>query len=212
MRRLLLFALLLATQACWSPRAFTPRERVDAVGPGGVPAALYPIPAADAGAASSAEVRVWSQGAQARYADDDREITELHIGFELENNGDRPLQLDLGALACEDLMIDGLLQEPLQPVRMDGDGTALPGRTARVDVLFEPATTHPRDIETFRIRFVVRDGEREVLRQVAPFGPWTRPRDDDPYWQASYGWGWGWGWGWNAGYGPGFGWAGRPYW
>ena len=208
MARVLLFAVLLALPACWSPRAFTPRERVDAVGPGGVPAALYPIAGAAADQPSTAEVRVWSAGARARYADDDREITELHVGFEIENNGAAPLQLDLGALVCEDLMIDGLLQEPLAPVRMDGDGTAGPGKTARVDVLFEPATTHPRDIETFRVRFVVRDGAREALRQVVPFGPWVRPLDGDPYWQAS----WGWGWGPHPAYGPGFGWGWRSYW
>lgn len=210
----LLLLLLLPSAACWSPQSFAPRERMDAEGPGGVPAALYPIPAARADAPSTAEVRVWSHGAQARFTADDREITELHIGFELENNGGAPLQLDLGAVTCEELMLDGLLQPVLQPVRMEGNGTALPGQTARVDVLFEPATTHPRDITTFRIRFVVREGdpasEREALRQVVPFGPWTRPREYDPYWSGAYGWGWGWGW--NAGYGPGFGWSSRPYW
>jgi len=218
MARALLFALLLALPACWSPRAFTPRERVDAAGPGGVPAALYAIPAADAGEPSVAELRVWSAGAKARFTADDREVTELHVGFELENNGATPLQLDLGALTCEELLLDGLLQPHLQPVRMDGDGLAAPGKTARVDVLFEPATNRPRDIDSFQVRFSVRDGERHALQQVAPFGPWQRPLAGDPLWYGSAGWGWyggygpGPGPGWGPGWGPGFGWGWRYGW
>ncbi|MFN9757184.1 MAG: hypothetical protein ACK58X_12290, partial [Planctomycetota bacterium] len=196
MRRAAMFAVLLALPACWSPRAFTPRERVDSQGPGGVPAALYTVPAATAGGASTAEVRVWSHGAKARFTDDDREIVELHVGFDLENNaaadgGPAPLRLDVEAIVVEELLLDGVLQRPLQPVRVQGDGVAATGQTARVDVLFEPATTKPRDIDSFRVRFVVRDGERVALQQVVPFGPWTRGLDDDPYWRGYYAWGWG---------------------
>ncbi|MCA3009592.1 MAG: hypothetical protein INH34_14555 [Phycisphaerales bacterium] len=214
MRRAAVFAVLLALPACWSSQSFTPRERLDAQGPGGVPAALYTVPAAEAGGPSTAEVRVWSHGAKARYADDDREIVELHVGFELENNASPggaagPLRLDLDAIACEELQLDGVLQPPLKPVRVQGDGVAAPGQTARVDLLFEPATTKPRDLDSFRIRFAVRDGERAALQQVVPFGPWTRNLDDDPYWRGYYAWGWGPGWGpgWGSAWGPGWGWG-----
>jgi len=208
MRRAALFAVLLALPACWSSRAFTPRERVDAQGPGGVPAALYAVPAAEPGAPSTAEVRVWSHGARARFTDDDREITELHVGFELENNGTAPLRLDAEGIVCEELLLDSLLQPALKPVRVQGDGAAAPGQTARVDLLFEPATDKPRDIDSFRVRFIVRDGERAALQQVVPFGPWTQGLDD-PYWRGGYafGWGPGCGPGWGAAWGPGWGWG-----
>ena len=85
----------------------------------------------------------------------------------------------------------------LAPVRVEGDGSAAPGQTARVDFVFEPATEQPGDIESFSIRFAVRDGARVVLQQVTPFGPWVRSRSDDRYW-GPWGFGWGFGLGWHG--------------
>jgi hypothetical protein len=190
MRSLCLLLLALPFAACWSPRYFTPRENVDATAPDGAPAAQYIV------SAPAAEVRVWSSGAKARFTDDDREIVELHVGFELENNGQVPLQLDLGTVTCDELLLDGVLQPSLQPLRIQGDGTAGPGATARVDLTFEPATTVPRDIDSFAIRFVVRDGEQVALQQSTPFQPWVRNYDGyhDRFWG-------GWGWGFGLGFG-----------
>ena len=190
MRAIAIVPLLFSVAACWSPRYFAPREHVDAQGPDGYPAALYPIVPTDPATASTAEARVWSHGSQARFTDDDREVVELHIGFELENNSKEPLRLDLGPLACEDLMIDGVLHVPLSPIRLEGDGVAAPGTTARVDAVFEPPAAVPRDVDSFAVRFVVRAGEREVLHQVTPFGPYVRPVPEDRHW-GGFGFGFG---------------------
>src|SRR6185369_3936734 len=107
---------------CWSPRYFAPREYMGAAGPDGSPAALYQVPAA-AGVLPSGEVRVWSRGAGARFTDDNREVVELHVGFEVENNSEQPLQLDVDTVAVEAMTIDGVAQPPLQPLRIAGDGS-----------------------------------------------------------------------------------------
>ena len=190
---LLLLLPLLLLAGCWNPRYFAPREHVGAVGPDGNAAALYPIAGADGVAG---ELRVWSRGAKARFTDDDREVVELHVGFELENNGTAPLQLDLGSIACEQLSLDGELQPPLAPLRIDGDGAAGPGATARVDLTFEPPADAPRDVDSFSVRFAVRGPQGFALQQVTPFGLAVRRRDDR-YWGPGWGWGIGFGLGWH---------------
>jgi hypothetical protein len=179
MRRAIAILLLLLA-ACWSPRQFAPRERIDATGPGGRPAASYAFLPVDG--TPTAELRVWSQGAEAKFTADDREVVELHVGFELENNGQAPLQLDLGSIVCEELSLAGVLQPPLVPVRLQGDGSALPGATVRVDAVFEPGTTYPRKIDSFTVRFQVLGDGGIVLRQQTPFGPWVRSFDREPAW------------------------------
>jgi hypothetical protein len=196
MRVLALLPLLAITAGCWQPRYFAPREHLDGNGPQGEPAALYPVPSSDV--AATAEVRVWSSGATARFADDDdRELVELHVGFELENNSDAPLRLDPASIVCEGLMLDGLLLPPLTPVRVVGEGTAAPRSTIRVDAVFEPPTTTPRDIDAFAATFAVKRGEETVMSQVTPFAPW----DPYPYYRDYYyPWGFGVGWGFGCHY------------
>jgi hypothetical protein len=204
LRHSLLLPLLSSFAACWGPRHFTPREYVNGTAPSGEPAAIYVVPAADATQPALGEVRVWSAGARARYGDgdDDGEIVELTVGFELENTSQDALQLDLGSLCCDDLTIDGLLQAPLEPVAVQGGGYAAPGTTERVDVTFRPAADVPRDIDGFAVRFQVRAGDRIALRQVTPFGPRVLAAADqpDPYWGAFSPWGPGFGWGLGFGY------------
>lgn len=192
--RLLIVVPLVLASACWNPRYFTPRERVDAYGPDREPAASYVVPATAAGAPSVAEVRVWSRGARARFTADDREVVELHVGFEVENNGAEALQLDLQAVALEDLMIDGVLQPPQVPLRSQGDGLASGGQTARVDLLFEVAADRPSEIDGFAVRFVVKAGDRVALPQVTPFVPWFRSLPEEPYRGGFWGFGVGFGW------------------
>lgn len=190
---------LLALGACWGPRYFAPREHVAATGPEGDLAAIYVVTGDGAQQPRAGEVRVWSHGARALYTDDDREIVELHVGFELENNSDQPLQLDLASVSCEELAIDGVRRGPLAPQRYTGDGLAPPKTTSRVDLVFEPGADAPYEIDGFSVRFVVRAGagesSREALAQVTPFGPYDPyPYYSDPYWG---GWGWGIGFGWS---------------
>ena len=225
MRGLLWWLPLLAcTAGCWQARYFTPRENQNGTGPDGEPAAVYQVQTG-ADPATQGEVRIWSEGARAFFTDDDREVVELHIGFEVENNGAAALELDADALRCEELMIDGLLQDPLQPYQVIGDGTTPPGTTSRIDVLFWPPTTVPRSIEGFSVRFAVRAGEGRRVAQGAPFAPTPRrvrgqwaydPWWGDPWWGpyggaywGGYGWGYG-RWGvWGPGFwGPGYGYYG----
>jgi hypothetical protein len=216
MRFLLLLPLLFVHAACWGPRYFSPREHQDGTSPSGHPAAVYALPAATAGVAELGELRLWSAGTRARYDEAGEERIELHIGFELENNSDEPLQLDLASIRCEELVVDDLLQPPLPHQLVEGTGLALPGSTVRVDCLYLPPAEVPSDVDSFSIRFVVRAGDRVVLQQVTPFGPQTRSMAafrDDPYFYAwNSRWGPGWGPGWAVGWGPGWGAAGGPGW
>lgn len=195
MRALALLPFLFAAAGCWQNRYFTPRENVAGTGPDGQPAAIYTL-VEQAGAAPFAEVRVWSDGASARFTEDDREVVELRVAFEVENNSEQPLRLDLASLACEDVMLDGVLQPTMVPAGVTGDGVAAPRTTARIDVVFEPATTRPRDLDSFAVRWVMMEGERKLLTQVTPFAPWVRPAADRGYW-APWGFGFGFGLGWH---------------
>jgi hypothetical protein len=202
MRALALVPFLFVAAGCWQARHFTPREHVGGTGPRGQPAALYGLADAQGGAAG--ELRVWSTGAAATFTDDDREVVELGIGFELENNGREPLRLDPASVVCEALVLDGVAQPPLVPVRVTGDGVAAPGTTARVDAVFEPATTVPRDVDEFAVRFAVRtgpdvgaNGGADVLLQSTPFAPWVRQYPEDRAWVAPWSFGFGFGLGWH---------------
>ena len=215
MRILLLLPLVLVQAACWGPRYFVPREHQDGTGPSGHPAAVYAIPAEAPGATALGELRIWSAGTRARYDEAGEERVELHVGFELENNGSVPLQLDLASVRCEELVVDGLLKPPPAVHLAEGSGLALPGATVRVDTMFLPPADAPRDVDSFSIRFAVLDGERKAVQQVTPFGPQSRAamwRDDPYFYSWNSRWGPGWGPPWALGYGPGWGAAGGPGW
>jgi hypothetical protein len=149
---------------------------------------MYTLPA-PAGTASSSEVRVWSRGAQALYDKQDREVVHLHVGFEVENNGAQMLQLDLGSVVCENVMIGGTVQGPIPPLGIEGDGATPPGLTAHVDFTFELATNKPSLVDGFAVRFALREGDQVVLQQVTPFAPWYPYAYSDPYWNGGWGWG-----------------------
>ncbi len=215
------FALFVAA-GCWQPRYFEPREHLTGASPDGLPAAVYPV-AEGGGLARHGEVRVWSDGARARDAADGEEVVDLHVGIELENNGEGALDLDVASLQVEQLFVGGQPSPPLRPASVQGEARAAPGATARLDVLFRPPTSAPRDVDSFGLRFAVRDGAAVVLAEMTPFAP-ARPVAfyGGPYggWGSAYGGGalhWGWGvpvWGgapWPGawGYGPGpWGWSG----
>ena len=208
MRALLWPVLSMVAAGCWQPRYFAPRENVNGESPTGEAAAVYPIDR-EGDERVAGEVRLWSRGAKARFTDEDEEVVDLHVGFELENNGQVPLELDLDSVAVEELFVDGYLQDPLPPTTVRGSGRAAPGTTERVDLVFRPPTTYPRDIDSFAVRFAIRDGLGAPVGQVTPFAP-ARARSyyavgvygAYPYW----GWGgyyygpWGWGTGFWGGY------------
>ena len=204
MRATVLLLLLSALSACWSPRHFMPREHVDAVGPRGQLAASYSVPGGDG--FWLGEVRVYAGPAVAQYDENDEDIVRLVVGFEIENTGGEPLELDPASVQCEEMMLEGLLQPKLAPARIEGNPIAMPGTTSRFEAMFLPATTVPGDLDSFSIRFRILAGERTVLSQVTPFVP--RAHDGGgggntyvafgPAWGVGPGWGWGWGLGWGG--------------
>jgi|GEM_PF-5641212 len=216
MRRSLWIPVVALTAGCWQPRYFEPRENLTGTSPEGRPAAVYEVQRGDDDQARG-QVRVWSDGAMARYDDDEQEVVDLHVALELENNGLVPLELDLESLQVEELYLNGYLQQVLAPASVEGSSRAEPGATARLDAVFRPATTYPREIDSFGLRFAVRDHGGGVVGQMTPFAPvpirafsgdayWNNPSWNGSYWGGgpwgSYGsWGWGGGWGWSARWG-----------
>ncbi len=170
MRGLLCLPLLALTAGCWQPRYFIPRENLNGTGPDGSPSAVYQI-RHDEATVTLGEIRVWSSGAKAYFTDNDVEVVDLHIGFEIENTGKEPLELEVGSLGLEEVFVDGYLKDSLIPLKVKGASTAAPGLTTRVDLVFRPPTTFPRDVDSFSVRFVVRDSQGNRVGQLTPFVP-----------------------------------------
>lgn len=200
--------VLVSAAGCWQPRYFEPRENLTGASPEGLPAAVYEVARGDDHRARG-QVRVWSDGARARYGEDDEEVVDLHVAFELENNGAGALELDLASLQVQALQIEGGLEPPLAPSEVEGGARAEPGATTRVDAVFRPPTAYPSDIDSFDVRFAVRDSQGGVVSEVTPFAPMPtrfgpgRSFWGDPAWNGAY-WGAGpWGfygsWGWMPG-------------
>lgn len=210
MRGFLWLPLLALTAGCWQPRYFAPRENLTGTSPEGRGAAVYQVERAG-DARTKGQVRVWSDGAKARFTDDDQEVVDLHVAFEVENNGEVPLELDVESLGVEELFIDGYLEDSLAPQSILGRSRAEPGATTRVDVVFRPPTTYPSDVDSFDVRFAIDDGAGPV-GQVTPFAPvqnlrggyYGDPYWNDPFWSGGYwgpyGWRGGWGYGWGVGF------------
>jgi hypothetical protein len=189
MRTLALAASLLCT-ACVDHRYFAPRENLNGTGPGNHPAAVYPF-AADA---AVGEVRIWSRGSHPLGDEDEEYIAEVHVGFELENNGAVPLQLDVDNLQCEGMVIGEKELRGPKPVRTSGKGLAESGTTARVDLWFRPGPeVEPRDVVAFTVRFAVTANGAPVLQQLVPFAPYVREDYYHPYRYDPWMWGWGFG-------------------
>lgn len=187
---------LALTAGCWQPRYFEPRENVTGLSPEGRPAAVYDLDREQDGAARG-QVRVWSDGAFARYTETDEEVVDLFVSLELENNGQQALQLDVESLRVEELYLDGYLQPAVAPLTVNGNDRAEPGTTARLDLTFQPSTTFPRCIDSFALRFAVRGEQGLVSGELTPFVPEPlRPLGDRGYWGDRY---------WGGPY-----WGGRP--
>ena len=103
----------------WQPRYFEPRENLTGTSPEGLPAAVYEVSRGGDDRVRG-QLRVWSDGAQARYAADDEEVVDLHLAIELENNGEGPLEVVLGSLQVEELSLAGEPQPPMAPVDVAG--------------------------------------------------------------------------------------------
>lgn len=199
----MLLPLLLLAAGCSSVQMFTPREAVNGTAASGVPAALYPLGDAQG---RRGEVRVWSDGA--REVKDQQDI-RVHIGFEIENLSDQPLQLEADSVRLRRLVVDGVPRDgELAPEQSIGSTEAAPGQTTRVDCWFDPGPgVAPRSVDGFDLHWRVKRADGSMAwEQVTPFGEWA-PRS---YWDADpwvYGY---WGYGpWGYPYRP---WYGHRHW
>lgn len=177
----LLLLLWLPLGACAGNRYFAPRENLNGTGPGGYPAAVYPVGATP----GLGEVRVWSTGARVVEIDG-ASVVEVAVGFELENTGAETLAIDTASLVCAELWVGEQRQQGLAPVRFDGQAEAGPGTTSRLDVTFRPEhAERARAVTGFTLRFAVVAAGRQVLVQALPFAPHVVPDHwyhDDWFW------------------------------
>ncbi len=180
--------LVAAAAACANHRNFVPRENLNGWGPGGQPAAVYAV----ANGEANGEVRVWSRGSDPGLGPD-AGISEVHVGFEVENTGSVPLQLALDALQCDELVVGEQHLTGVAPAFTEGEPMAAPGTTTRFHVWFRPGIGTPRDVVAFAVRFRIDAGAAPVLLQVTPFVRFVpgNPWHDDPYrWSGGFGLGW----------------------
>lgn len=175
LRASMIFWPFLLAAACANHRDFLPRENPNGCGPGGQPAAVYPVVAGEA----RGEVRLWSRGSGRADGGVDAP-TEVHVGFELENTGSVPLRLAAEVLQLDELLVGEERYVEVRPARTAGAPLAEPGRSTRFEAWFRPARGGPRDVVGFAVRFRIDAGERPVLVQVTPFAPFV-VRDPYPY-------------------------------
>lgn len=186
---------------CVDQRYFAPRENENGTGPSGFPAAIYPFAESAGEQVIAGEVRLWSDGGRGEdriIEGEDGEVfdrrVEVHVGFEVENTGDRPVEL--GGIRAEG--------PELALVRVDGSTRAGPGQTARVDTWFHaPEARSTREVSDFAVRYTVVADDEPIVTQVTPFSTWRPTAAYGGPVRRFYGgpWGWGWGIGWGAGYG-----------
>lgn len=174
--------------ACASHRNFTPRENQNGYGPGGQPAAVYAL----AGDRARGEVRLWSRGSDPAPAPE-AELAEVHVGFELENTGQVPLQLAVADLQCDEIWVGEQRLAGVRAVRTEGDPVAAPGTTARFQAWFPVGAVGAREVAGFAVRFRVDAEAVPLLLQVTPFAPFVAESSayDDPwFWRGGFGFGW----------------------
>lgn len=182
------FACVLAS--CATNREFAPRENSNGTSPTGRPAAVYSL-LGPAGTASPGEVRVWSEGAVrgASSENSTSETTWIAIAFELENNSDQPIELDVQSMRIAALDTGTGHLEDLTPVETRGETIAVPGRTSRSEFRFSPGdAVMPRDVAGFEVRWLVHIGPAS-FRQATPFAPFVP--DVPAYWDTWPYWGFG---------------------
>jgi hypothetical protein len=197
MRCVLLGVLMFGFASCSASREFfVPRENLRAQSPRGWPAAQYSL---QLGGKDAGEAKVWSEGA-AQVDHGDAKRTVLHIGFEIENRSATPMVFDVDRCRVNDVQTssaDGLV---LTPFEESGQLTIEPGLVGLLDFEFLlPRDTRPRDIESFRLVWVV-SSDGETIVKSTPF----RVDDTRHYRRSYYDPWWGVGFGYHYGYYGGF--------
>ncbi len=180
-------AIALSLSACAGTQRFDAAERATGLSPQGYGASEYDLwgPRGNAG-----QARVWATGAYEAVVDG-REMTVIEVVLELENNGTEPMVVS--ELRLDSADADGVRITDLAPVRVEGPGVVVPGDEERVRVFFAiPERYDPDDIEDFRLRWSLRQGERTYAQRTpflqAPdyvydpfYGPYSDPFLSDPF-------------------------------
>jgi hypothetical protein len=170
---------LLAGTGCVSTRAFVPGERVTALSPRGNHfAAEYAV---SDGSHPIAEVKVWSRGATR-----DGDGTIIHVGFQVDNVGAAPVQLEPAQLYLDDVKLEEGELDRIRPSSTNGETTVPPGEEREVEVSFQlPDDVWPGDVLNYRVVWRLRNGGS--YSQKTPF---IRARGQDyadPSFSFSYG-------------------------
>ncbi len=151
MRSLFWCALAMSLSACAvTHRDFEPTERAHAQSPDGRPAAEYEL---GHEGVRWGEVRVWSDGIT-MFRDEEPPIASLHVGFEVENALDVPLQLDPAGTRVEDVDLGERTWEVLEADGEGGTWETPAGAVRRFDLEFQlPEHDALRHVRGFRVRW-----------------------------------------------------------
>jgi hypothetical protein len=183
------------------PEPFSPLERNQGKTVEGYDEALYDL-SDDRG--QFGQVKLWSRGAYT-IGTQKETVTAIHIGFELENSGDRALWLEPAGVRLESVQTRTRTLRDIPATFPGGQLTVAPGATGKVEAQFAlPAGTWPDDVRAFRVAWTVRtNGDRyseftpfaqsaprrvyvPVRAYYDPYYPYTYPLYDpfySPHWR-----------------------------
>ena len=156
----------LVLAGCAGSQQFTPADRVTSLSPAGYPAAEYDV---DSTLGEFSDAKVWSRGAYKQEIAGEKR-TVVHVGFEIENHMNQPIQFDaqgvrLDSLATDDKMAPG----ELSPGWVQGNPTLGAQESQRLDVYFVlPTNLTPGDVDGFRVRWAL-NGALQHYSQKTPF-------------------------------------------
>jgi hypothetical protein len=176
MRVMLLgLALSMASGCAASHAYFRPTERVNAENAEGYSEALYELSSAQG---RYGEAKVWSKGAYKDKAGD----TVVQVGFELDNTGNSPLELDLDAMHLMTILTSHghLADVPL--TSKTGDPKVAPGSVGEVSAYFViPGPVSPGDVRGFRVAWTAHVAN-EAFTQFTPFARLKKTYAYAPLW------------------------------
>jgi len=157
----------LALAGCASSQQFTPTDRVTSLSPAGYPAAEYDV---DSTLGEFSDAKVWSRGAYSQEIAGEKR-TVVHVGFEIENHMNQPIQFDARGVRLDSLNTDDKAVAPgeLAPGWVQGNPTLGAQDSQRLDVYFVlPTDVSPGDVDGFRVRWAL-NGALQHYSQKTPF-------------------------------------------
>ena len=163
---LALFAGLVLA-GCSSTQQFTPADRVTSLSPAGYPAAEYDV---NSVMGEFSDAKVWSRGAYRQEIAGEKR-TVVHVGFEIENHLNQPIQFDAHGVRLDSLTIDKKTATAgeLAPGWVQGTSTLGAQDSQRLDVYFIlPPDLSPGDVDGFRVRWAL-NGPLQHYAQKTPF-------------------------------------------